>query len=164
MLAKKAAAKTVQVVLFDDIKGVGKKGELVSVKAAYAQSFVTAKGLGKVATPEVLKQIQEDKAEAEAAAVAAKEDAVALKARLEEKFGNQTDGIIVKKKAGPSGEIFGKVTNADVARLLKERAGAEVDKKVISVPAIKGLGTAFAKLALHKEVSVSIKLTVEQEN
>lgn len=164
MLAKKTASKKeVQVLLNDNIKGIGKKGELVKVKPAYAENFIISKGLGKIATSEVLADIEEQNALAAAAAVAAKEEAQALALKLEEKFGNQTEGMIVKKKAGPSGEIFGKVTSADLARLLKERVGEEVDKRVISVPAIKGLGSATAKIALHKDITVSIRLAVVEE-
>jgi len=165
MLAKKAAPKSkdVQVLLSGDIKGVGKAGELVSVKPAYAQNFITAQGLGKIATPQILADLAQKEAEAKAEAIAAKEAAMALAEKLDARFGIKTDGIVVKKKAGPSGEIFGKVTSADVSRLIKERAKEEVDKRLISVPAIKGLGSATAKLQLHKEISIDIKLSVIEE-
>eukprot|EP00966_Prymnesium_polylepis_P116822 2699599-Prymnesium_polylepis.2 len=162
MLAKKSAAKSkdVQVLLSADIKGIGKAGEvryarrtpqyaalgqlngscgalgcvrqLVSVKPAYAQNFITAQGLGKIATAQILADLEQKKAEAAAAAVAAKEAAQALAEKLDAKFGIKTDGIVVKKKAGPSGEIFGKVTSADVSRLIKERSKEEIDKRKIS--------------------------------
>ena len=159
MLAKKAAVKKdVMVLLSDTIKGVGNKGEVISVKPAYAQNFVIAKGLGKMATPDVLAQVEQDKAEKAAAAIAAKEAAEALKVKLDDVFGST--GAVIKKKVGPSGDIFGKVTCADLAQHIKERAGVVVDRKLISVPAIKGVGSATAKLALHKEVSYAMKLAV----
>ena len=159
MLAKKAAVKKdVMVLLSDTIKGVGNKGEVISVKPAYAQNFVIAKGLGKMATPDVLAQVEQDKAEKAAAAIAAKEAAEALKVKLDDVFGST--GAVIKKKVGPSGDIFGKVTCADLAQHIKERAGVVVDRKLISVPAIKGVGSATAKLALHEEVSYAMKLAV----
>jgi len=163
MLAKKPAAKKeVMVLLSDDIKGVGKKGEIVSVKPAYAQNFITPNGLGEVATPQLLKQLEQDKAEAAAAAAAAKEAAVELAARLKEMF--DKEGAVIKKKAGPSGEIFGKVTSSHLAEIIKARSGAEVNKKDISVPTIKGLGSAVAKVTLHKEVPpVTVQLKVIAE-
>ena len=159
MMAKKATVKKdVQVLLSDDIKGIGKKGEVIGVKPAYAQNFVIAKGLGKMATPDVLAQVEQDKAEKAAAAIAAKEGAEALKVKLDAVFG--ATGAVIKKKVGPSGDIFGKVTCADLAQHIKERTGAVVDRKLISVPAIKGVGSATATLALHKEVSYAMKLAV----
>lgn len=133
--AKKAAAKKdVVVLLSEDIKGIGKKGELVNVKPAYAENFITSKGLGKVATPDVLASLEREKAEAAAAAIAAKEDAEALQAKLGEVF---KEGLIIKKKVGPSGEIFGKVTKNLLAQVINERAGTKLDGRQITVPAFK---------------------------
>ena len=117
-----ASAVAVMVLLSETIKGVGNKGEVIGVKPAYAQNFVISKGLGKMATPDVLAQVEADKAEAIAAAIAALAAAEALKTKLEEVFG--TTGAVIKKKVGPSGDIFGKVTCADLAQHIKERAGA----------------------------------------
>ena len=100
---------------------------MIGVKPAYAQNFVIAKGLGKMATPDVLAQVEADKAAAIAAAIAAKEAAEALKTKLEEVFGRtltltrSTDpdpnpnpnpdqvfgatGAVIKKKVGPSPSV-----------------------------------------------------------
>lgn len=159
MLAKKAAVKkNVMVVLTDDIKNVGRKGEVVGVKAAYAQNFVIAQGLGKLATPDVLAKIEKDKADKAATKIAAKEAAEALKVKLDEVF--SSNGAVIKKKVGPSGAIFGKVTSADLVQHIKDRTGVVVDRKLIKMPSFKGVGCRTAELALHKEVSYSMKLAV----
>ena len=86
-----ASAVAVMVLLSETIKGVGNKGEVIGVKPAYAQNFVISKGLGKMATPDVLAQVEADKAEAIAAAIAALAAAEALKTKLEEVFGRTAE-------------------------------------------------------------------------
>ena len=160
LLAKKsggAAPKTTQVVLTGDVKDVGKKGELVSVKPAYAQNFLVAQGLGRVATPEVLEQLERERQEAFEAALAAKQEAQALADKLKTVF---ADGAVIKKRTGPKGDIFGKVTSADVAQLIKDKTQAAVDRRKIKVPDIKGAGSANAELQLHKEVKATLKVVV----
>ena len=93
LLAKKsggAAQKTTQVVLTGDVKDVGKKGELVSVKPAYAQNFLVAQGLGRVATPEVLEQLERERQEAFEAAL------------LEVLAKHAVDAIVFPPQATPS--------------------------------------------------------------
>ena len=90
LLAKKAAkGKETLVVLLEPVKGIGKKGEVVSVKPAYAQNVLLAKGLGKVASPDVLKEIEKADAEAAAAAAAAKQEAKDIAAKIESAFGDE---------------------------------------------------------------------------
>ena len=160
MKAKKAPAssKEVMVVLLSEVKGIGKKGEVVKVKPAYAQNVLLGKGLGKMATDDVLAQIEKDKADAAAAAVAALAKAKELATKLDEIFG--TEGAVIKKKVGPSGDIFGKVSGADLATHIKSKSGIDLDRKQITVPAIKGVGSAIAKVKLHKEVEIKLTLKV----
>eukprot|EP00908_Phaeocystis_cordata_P012387 Transcript_23369.p3 GENE.Transcript_23369~~Transcript_23369.p3 ORF type:complete len:203 (+),score=91.85 Transcript_23369:90-698(+) len=159
LLAKKAAkGKETLVVLLEPVKGIGKKGEVVSVKPAYAQNVLLAKGLGKVASPDVLKEIEKADAEAAAAAAAAKQEAKDIAAKIESAFGDE--GVFIEKKVGPSGDIFGSVTGADVADCIAERLGVTVDRKAVTVPSISSVGSVVASLALHKEVKANLKLTV----
>lgn len=159
MLAKKKAAsgKTVQVVLSAPVKGLGKKGDLVSVKPAYAENMIVRAGLGAVATPEALDRIAAEQAEEAANASALKAQAEADATTLEAVFG---EGCVVKKKVGPDGAIFGSVTAAEIAGLVSERARVAVDKKNIEVPEFKKIGTGIAELALHKTVSAKLKIVV----
>ncbi|KAL3898444.1 MAG: hypothetical protein SGPRY_012837, partial [Prymnesium sp.] len=149
---------TVQVVLSAPVKGLGKAGELVSVKPAYAQNFLVAQGLGKVATAETLAAIAKEREALAEAAAAAKQTALQVEETLQAVFGQQ--GAFVKKNVGPDGAIFGSVTNAEIAELILERSGVEVDKKQITAPPISSVGSGFAEIKLHPDVSVKLKLVV----
>eukprot|EP00322_Chrysochromulina_rotalis_P021344 CAMPEP_0115864134 /NCGR_PEP_ID=MMETSP0287-20121206/19042_1 /TAXON_ID=412157 /ORGANISM="Chrysochromulina rotalis, Strain UIO044" /LENGTH=191 /DNA_ID=CAMNT_0003318591 /DNA_START=12 /DNA_END=587 /DNA_ORIENTATION=+ len=164
MMAKKKAAaggKTVQVVLSEPIKGVGKKGELVTVKKAYAENFIVSGGKGKIATAETLDQIAADEAAAAADAAAAKAKAVHDGEKLTEAFGEE--GCVITKKAGPDGSIFGKITAAELATAIKDQSGITIDKKAIEAPSAKALGVTSSSIKLHKEVVCSLKVVVAAE-
>lgn len=162
MLAKKKAGggggKDVSVVLTADVKGQGRKGELINVKPAYAQNFIVSKGLGKVATPEILKEIEKAKVKADANAAAALEAAKELAAKLEAAF--EAEGAVIKKKVGPNGDIFGSVTGGDLSEHIEERTGLKVEKKSISVASVTAVGSAVATLSLHKQVSMELRFEV----
>ena len=164
LMAKKKAGgggggggKDISVVLTADVKGQGRKGELINVKPAYAQNFIVSKGLGKVATPEILKEIEKAKAAADADAAAALVAAKELAAKLEAAF--EAEGAVIKKKVGPNGDIFGSVTGGDLSEHIASR-GFKVDKKAISVASVTSVGSAAATLSLHKQVSMELKFEV----
>ena len=132
LMAKKPAGgkgKEVQVVLTQPVKGVGKAGELVTVKASYMENALRPRGLCKLATPDLLVQIEAEQAAAAEAAKAARATADAGAATLATVFGGE--GIFIKKKVGPKGDLFGSVTSAEVASLISERSGVAVEKKMI---------------------------------
>lgn len=158
---KKAPAKTamVSVVLNQPVKGVGKKGEVVSVKSAYAENVIIRGGLGELATDEKLAEISVANAEAAAAAAAEKAAAVELDKKLQECFG--ADGVLIKKKAGPDGALFGSVTSTELAAALEEKAGTKIDKKGVRPPELKHVGSGIAEIQLHKEVVCSLNVVVE---
>lgn len=164
MMAKKkgkggagGAAKVVQVMLTAPVKGLGKKGDLVAVKPAYAENMLIRAGLGALATPEMLQAYEAEQAEAAANASAAAAKAAADAATLGKVF---SEGCVVKKKVGPDGSIFGSVSAAEIATLVTERSGVSVDKKSIDVPAFSKIGTGVAEVALHKTVSAKLKIVV----
>lgn len=130
-----AKGGNVQVVLTADVKSLGKKGDVVSVKPAYAENAIVRAGLGKMATEEILEQIAADDAAAVAAAAAAKAAAEEAATKLVAAFGE--DGKVLKKSVGPDGAIFGKITPTEVADLVQEVAGITVEKKNINAPALK---------------------------
>ena len=162
MLAKKKAGggKTadVQVVLSVPVKGLGKAGDLVKVKPAYAENFIVRQNMGAIATPEKLAEIAANEEAAAAAAAAEKQSAVEAEATLKTVFGEE--GAVVEKRVGPDGAIFGSVTAAEVAELILERAGVTVDKRKITVPSIPKVGTADASIKLHPKVTATLKLVV----
>ena len=157
--AKGGASASVQVVLHQEVKGVGKKGELVMVKPAYAENVLIRGGLGAVATPEILEQIAADDAASAEAAAAAKAAAQASAKKLTEVFGDA--GCVIEKKCGPDGAIFGSVTQTDLADALKQHAGLQVEKKHIKCPSdLKNAGTGTAEITLHKEIVHTLKVVV----
>ena len=147
-----------EVILKQDIKGLGYKDDKVSVANGYGRNFLLPKGMATLATEsakkmhaEILKQraFKEDKLRKEAAANAEKLAGV---------------NIQVGAKAGESGKIFGSVTTIQIAEAL-QKAGYAVERKNIelSEDIIKQLGTYTAKVRLYKEVSATVSFEVVAE-
>merc|ERR1719238_781749 len=159
MMPKVKKSKFTQVVLTKGVAGLGKGGEVVSVKHPYAENVLLPQGLA-----------------ARAAAVA---EAKQKEAKLVATFG--ASGCFIEKKVGPDGGIFGSVTAAELADLLANQAGVSVDKKDVSMPeispendlvllpqkpgqpSVKVAGTAVADIKLHPEVVSKLKVNVIPE-
>ncbi len=145
-----------KVILLEDIKGIGKKGEVVDVKQGYANNFLLRQNLAMEATSENL-NIVKTKAKAEAAKAAqilaeAQENAAKL----------QDKEIKLPVKCGDGGRLYGKVTNMDIAKELKKR-GFDIDKRNITLPEdIKSLGRYTATLRLHPEVTTQVFIVAEE--
>ena len=137
------------VILRQDVEGLGFEFEVVSVKPGYARNFLIPRGLASVATPKNVQELNEvlDARKAEEAILisAAKEKAAKL------------DGLVVKidAKVGSGDKLFGSINNADLAEALV-KAGVEIEKKNIRIPGntIKRLGKYEAKVRFHREVEV----------
>jgi len=147
-----------EVILKQDIKGLGYKDDKVTVANGYGRNFLIPKGMANLATEsakkmhaEILKQraFKEDKLRKEAASNAEKLAGVAIK---------------VGAKAGESGKIFGSVTTIQLAEAL-QKAGYNIERKNIEITedSIKQLGTYTAKVRLYKELSANINFEVEAE-
>ena len=147
-----------EVILKQDIKGLGYKDDKVTVRNGYGRNFLLPKGMAVLATEsvqkmhaEILKQraFKEDKLRKEAQANAEKLAGVSIK---------------VGAKAGESGKIFGSVTNIQIADAL-QKAGYAVERKNIEISEdnIKQLGTYTAKVRLFKEVSATLSFEVIAE-
>ena len=137
------------VILRQDVEGLGFEFEVVSVKPGYARNFLIPRGLASVATPKNVKALNEvleaRKAEEATLIAAAKEKAAKL------------DGLVVKidAKVGSGDKLFGSINNADLAEALV-KAGVEIEKKNIRIPGntIKRLGKYEAKVRFHRDVEV----------
>ncbi len=137
------------VILRQDVEGLGFEFEVVSVKPGYARNFLIPRGLASVATPNNVKALNEvleaRKAEEATLIAAAKEKAAKL------------DGLVVKidAKVGSGDKLFGSINNADLAEALV-KAGVEIEKKNIRIPGntIKRLGKYEAKVRFHRDVEV----------
>ena len=145
-----------KVILLQDVKAQGKKGDVINVSEGYARNFLLKKGLGVEATSANLNEIKLKKANNEK--VAAEELAAAKE--FSEKIKNKK--ITLKIKSGENGRAFGSVSSKEIAEAAKEQQGFEIDKKkiVISEP-IKNLGTYKIPVKLHPQVTGELTVSVE---
>ncbi len=145
-----------KVILTQDIKGQGKKGQLVNVSDGYARNFLLPKGLAKEATKENL-NVMHGQQEAEAyKKQMALDDAKALAEKL------KTLTVKIKAKAGENGKLFGSVTSKEVAEEMLKQHHIKLDKKKINLPdGIKTLGTTDVEIRLHPGVNGVVKVSVE---
>ena len=140
-----------------DVKGQGKKGEVIDVNEGYARNFLIKKGLAEAATASKLNDINMKKSASEFHRA---EEIKATQAMAKEINGKT---FTVNIKAGQNGKVFGSVTGADVSDALKA-AGYEVDKrKVVLTSPIKTLGQYDIELKLMEGISAKIKIDVQGE-
>jgi large subunit ribosomal protein L9 len=147
--------KRVQLVLTQDVRKLGKLGDLVDVAPGYARNYLVPQGIGLPVTPGILKQVERRKELERQRLEELKAVALTQKAEIE-KLGKLT----IAKQAGEKDALFGTVTNQDVADALKAASNLDVDKRDISVPEIKKLGEYQAEIGLHPEVNVTISVDV----
>ncbi len=147
-----------KVILLQDVKGSGKKGDLVNVADGYARNFLLAKGLAMEATAGAINnKNMQDAAKAHHAQVAL-DDAKAEKEKLDGKT------VHVTAKAGAGGRLFGAVTAKEVAEALKKEFKLEIDKKKITLASdIKAFGTFDFTVKLHNGVVASMKVQVSEQ-
>lgn len=143
-----------KVILLEDVKAQGKKGEIVEVSDAYGRNVLIAKKLGVEATPKALNDLKLQKKHEAKVAQEQYEAAVALGKDLE------TKKVVVKAKCGDGGRMFGTVSTKEIAAAAKAQIGLELDKKKMQLAdPIKALGTYEVPVKLHQKVTA--KLTVQ---
>ena len=148
-------AKRVQVVLNEDIKSLGKDGDLVEVSPGFARNFLLPNKKALPVTPTVLKQVEHRRAKQAEQEAAKKQEAIDFQTAL------ITIGrFSVKKQVGEDGVLFGTVTNGDVAEAIKEATKKEIERRDITVPEIHGVGKYKVQIKLHNEVTAEINLEV----
>ena len=146
-----------KVILIEDVKSLGKKGQLVEVNDGYARNFILAKKLGLEATPKNLNDLKLKKANDEKVAKEIYEEAKAFGERLKEMEVN------VSIKTGEGGKIFGSVSSKEIAEAAKAQLGIELDKKKMVLPSpIKTLGTTLVPIKLHPKVTSELKVNVRE--
>lgn len=136
-----------EVVLLEDVKALGKKGQIVKVNDGYARNFILPKKLGIEATPKNLNDLKLQKANE--ARIAAEQLAAAkeLAAKLAE------SSITVSIKAGEGGKAFGSVSTKEIAAAIVSQLNLEIDKKKLVLPEpLKTFGTHEVSIKLHKDV------------
>lgn len=146
-----------KVILIEDVKSLGKKGQLVDVNDGYARNFILAKKLGLEATPKNLNDLKLKKANDEKVAKEIYEEAKAFGERLKEMEVNVTI------KTGEGGKLFGSVSSKEIAEAAKAQLGIELDKKKMVLPSpIKVLGTTMVPIKLHPKVTSELKVNVRE--
>ena len=145
-----------KVILLQDVKGKGKKGQMLEVSDGYARNFMLPKKLAIEATPDAINTMRmNDKATQERIA-REKAEALATSKKLREMT------VIVKAKGGGAGRLFGSVTNAEVAAAL-EKQGVKLDKrKIVLNETIKNVGTYTATCKLGYEISAPLTVKIEE--
>lgn len=142
-----------KVILMQDVKGKGKKGELCNVSDGYARNFLFPKNLAIEADSAAMSELKSREA---AAAHHKKEEIDAAKATAAQLEGKS---VTIKAKAGSGGRLFGSVTSKEIAEEIKKTLGIEVDRKKMSVADIKNFGEYSAEIKLY--VGITAKITVK---
>lgn len=145
-----------KVILLEDVKSLGKKGEIVNVNDGYARNFILPKKLGLEATSKNLNDLKLQKQNDEKVAQEKLDAAKALAEKIKEK------SITVKIQAGVEGKVFGSISSKEIATEAKKQLNMDIDKKKIVIPdAIKSLGTYNVNIKLHKDVVGKLAVKVE---
>ncbi|MCM1468680.1 MAG: 50S ribosomal protein L9 [Alistipes sp.] len=146
-----------EVILLEDVKTLGKKGQIVKINDGYARNYILPKKLGMEATGKNLNDLKLQKANEDKIAKEQLDAAKALAAKIEEMT------VKVKIKAGEGGRTFGSVSSKEIAEEAKKQFALELDKKkiVLDEP-IKTPGTHIVTVKLHREVSAKLKVTVNE--
>ncbi len=145
-----------KIILTQDVKNLGFKDDVVTVKSGYGRNFLIPKGMAKLATESAMKMLAEDIRQRGFKLEKIKKDA----AEIAEKLNGVT--VQLAAKAGASGKIFGSVTALQIANALKEK-GFDVDRRKIVVDDIKALGTYNANINLYKEINAAVTIEVVSE-
>lgn len=146
-----------KVILLEDVKALGKKGEIVNVNDGYARNFILPKKLGLEATGKNLNDLKLKKANDAKVAQEQLEEAQALAKKIE------AGKVELAIKVGEGGRAFGSVSSKEIAAAVKEQMGYDLDKKKIQLKeAIKALGTHTVPVKLHPKVTAELKVIVTE--
>ena len=146
-----------KVILLEDVKALGKKGQIVNVNDGYARNFILPKKLGLEATGKNLNDLKLQNANKEKLAQEALEAAQELAKKIE------AGKIVVPIKVGEGGRTFGSISTKEIAIEVKNQMGYDIDKKKIQLKdAIKTLGTHNVPIKLHQKVVAELKVNVTE--
>ena len=146
-----------KVILLEDVKSLGKKGQLVDVSDGYARNYILAKKLGLEATSKNMNDLKLQKAH---------EDKLAAERLAEAKvFAEDLKKVEVKLsiKTGEGGKLFGSISSKEIAQAAKEQLNLDIDKKKLVLPnPIKAVGTTLVPIKLHPQVTGELKVVVRE--
>ena len=144
-----------KVILTQDVKGKGKKGQMVEVSDGYGRNYLLPRGLAKEATNSNINVMEGQAASAEFRRQKEIEEAQALSAKLKE------ISVELKAKAGENGKLFGSITSKDVAEALTSQHHIKIDKKKFVLPdGIKTLGTTVVEIKIHAGITGKLRVNV----
>ncbi len=147
-----------KIILLEDVKALGKKGDIVNVSDGYARNMILPKKLGVEATGKNLNDLKLQNQHAEKVAQENLEAAQAFAEDLKDKK------IEVKMKSGKDGRTFGSISTKEIAEAAKKQLGLELDKKkMLLKDPIKALGTYEVQIRLHPQVTGTFTVHVSEE-
>ncbi|HQA60256.1 MAG: 50S ribosomal protein L9 [Tepidanaerobacteraceae bacterium] len=144
-----------KVILLEDVKKLGKKGDLIEVADGYARNYLLPRNLAREATEGGIKQLKQEKAALENKKRKERQQAQALAAKLSEMT------VTLKVKSGEQGKLFGSVTSKDISEALKEQHDIEVDRRKIELQEpIKSLGNYEVDIKLAPGIDAKLKVKI----
>ena len=146
-----------KVILLQDVKALGKKGDVVNVSDGYARNAIFPKKLGLEATPKNLNDLKLQNQHADKVAQENYEAALAMAENLKDKK------VTVKMKAGEGGRTFGSVSSKEISEAAKKQLNLDIDKKKLQLPEpIRALGVTQVPVRLHPKVTGTLKVWVKE--
>ncbi len=146
-----------KVILLEDVKALGKKGQVVNVSDGYARNMLLPKKLGVEATPKNMNDLKLKKAHDDKVA---QENLEAARAFAKELEGKQ---VVMTIRVGEGGRTFGSISTKEIAEAAKSQLGYDIDKKKMNLPSpIKELGTTLVPVRLHPKVTGELKVVVKE--
>lgn len=147
-----------EVILLEDVKSLGKKGQKVNVSDGYARNFILKKHLGVEATAANINDLKLQKAHEEKLAQQRYEAACALAESMKDK------SVTLTIKCGEKGRVFGSISGKEIAAAVSSQLGLELDKKKLVLPEpIRSVGTTIVPVKLHPQVTGQLTVKVEAE-
>lgn len=145
-----------KAVLLQDVKSLGKKGELVEVSTGYARNFLFPRNLAKEADSQAMNELKNAAASKQYKIDTQIKQAQEAKAELEGKV------FVMKAKCGKSGKLFGRITPTEIAQEIKRQKNIDVDKRKITLASdIKNVGEYEAEIKFYSGISANVKISVE---
>ena len=146
-----------KVILLEDVKSLGKKGQLVDVSDGYARNFILSKKKGIEATAKNMNDLKLQKAHEDKLAAQRLEEAKLFAAEIAKAE------VVLELKVGEGGKLFGAVSSKEIAQAAKEQLNMELDKKKLVLPnLIKTVGTTSVSVKLHPQVTAELKVVVKE--
>ena len=146
-----------KIILLQDEKKLGKKGDMIEVSEGYARNYILPRKIGVEANAKNLNDLKLKKASEERRAQELLETAKVQAAELE------TRSVVIPIKAGEGGKVFGSVSTKEISAAYKEQHGMDIDKKKIQLPEnLKSFGTHEVILKLHPQVNAKLTVKIEE--